>query len=245
MSQDWTDNPFNVGHVWDEDLDEANDNFDALKSSFAGSSTPANAVAGMWWYNSGTLYMRLFDGTIWHNVFNASTGRIVDTDQCSGITITAGTGLSGGGALSADRTISHAAHNGDVTGTASLAFAEYNSGNYVLYDSGEFYNSYSSSMDKKIEIYMPRGGMVRTQVRVQGPNTGTSYAAVYVNGSLTGAMRSNSNDSTWATYTENISVSAGDLLQLYSRLSTYATSNLGLQFKVACGNPHREIADTL
>jgi hypothetical protein len=43
----------------------------------------------------------------------------------AGITksISAGTGLSGGGQLNADRTISHAAHTGDVTGTTSLTIA--------------------------------------------------------------------------------------------------------------------------
>lgn len=35
-------------------------------------------------------------------------------------TITAGTGLSGGGNLSADRTLAHAAHTGDVTGATAL-----------------------------------------------------------------------------------------------------------------------------
>lgn len=36
------------------------------------------------------------------------------------VTLTAGTGLSGGGALTANRTVSHAAHTGDVTGTTAL-----------------------------------------------------------------------------------------------------------------------------
>jgi hypothetical protein len=41
----------------------------------------------------------------------------------SNINISAGTGLSGGGDLSTNRTISHAAHTGDVTGSASLSIA--------------------------------------------------------------------------------------------------------------------------
>lgn len=38
-------------------------------------------------------------------------------------TISAGTGLTGGGSLGANRTISHAAHTGDVTGDAALTIA--------------------------------------------------------------------------------------------------------------------------
>jgi len=41
----------------------------------------------------------------------------------SNITISAGTGLSGGGALDANRTITHAAHTGDVTGATALTIA--------------------------------------------------------------------------------------------------------------------------
>jgi hypothetical protein len=41
----------------------------------------------------------------------------------SNITITAGTGLSGGGTLAASRTITHPAHTGDVTGATTLTIA--------------------------------------------------------------------------------------------------------------------------
>lgn len=41
----------------------------------------------------------------------------------SATTVSAGTGLTGGGDLSANRTISHAAHTGDVTGTTTLTIA--------------------------------------------------------------------------------------------------------------------------
>jgi len=48
-----------------------------------------------------------------------------EDDIVDGITrsIIAGTGLSGGGQLNADRTLSHAAHTGDVTGAAALTIA--------------------------------------------------------------------------------------------------------------------------
>lgn len=48
-----------------------------------------------------------------------------EDDIVDGITrsIIAGTGLSGGGQLNADRTLSHAAHTGDVTGTTALTIA--------------------------------------------------------------------------------------------------------------------------
>lgn len=48
-----------------------------------------------------------------------------EDDIVDGITrsIIAGTGLSGGGQMNADRTLSHAAHTGDVTGTTALTIA--------------------------------------------------------------------------------------------------------------------------
>jgi len=50
------------------------------------------------------------------NINTDCTGATVQNTR----TITAGTGLSGGGTLAADRTISHASHTGDVTGAAAL-----------------------------------------------------------------------------------------------------------------------------
>lgn len=53
------------------------------------------------------------------NINKDCTGATVQNTR----TITAGTGLSGGGTLAADRTISHASHTGDVTGAAALTIA--------------------------------------------------------------------------------------------------------------------------
>jgi hypothetical protein len=50
------------------------------------------------------------------NINKDCTGATVQNTR----TITAGTGLSGGGTLAANRTISHASHTGDVTGAAEL-----------------------------------------------------------------------------------------------------------------------------
>ena len=49
-----------------------------------------------------------------------------EDDIVDGITrsVIAGTGLSGGGLMNADRTITHAAHTGDVTGSTALTIAD-------------------------------------------------------------------------------------------------------------------------
>lgn len=122
MSQDYTDDCFASAHNGQEDLANIEKNFACLKSSFSGASAPANPVEGLHWLDTTSHIIKIRNeaNNAWLNFFNAATGKADDAAKCSDITITAGTGLSGGGALSASRTISHAAHTGDVTGAGAL-----------------------------------------------------------------------------------------------------------------------------
>lgn len=52
--------------------------------------------------------------------FLASINTLLASKANTSTTISAGTGLSGGGSLAASRTISHASHTGDVTGSTTL-----------------------------------------------------------------------------------------------------------------------------
>ena len=72
MSQDFTDDCFGGGHVAQTDLQNIENNFAALKSTFSGASAPPNAVAGMFWYdtNNNILKLRNEANNAWISVFD-------------------------------------------------------------------------------------------------------------------------------------------------------------------------------
>jgi len=122
MSQDFTDDCFASGHVAQTDMQNIENNFAALKSCFSGSSAPPDTVAGMWWYDTSADILKLRNeaNSAWLNVFDFSIGA---SYGAKGIAVSSGAGLSGGGELITNQTISHAPHTGDVTGSASLTIA--------------------------------------------------------------------------------------------------------------------------
>lgn len=69
--------------------------------------------------------------------------------------ITAGTGLSGGGTLASNRTISHAAHTGDVTGATALTIA-----------AGAVTPSKTSFIDDLTKIYVGRVSSSGTSINL-------------------------------------------------------------------------------
>lgn len=123
MSQTFTEDCFAGGHVAQTDMQNIENNFAALKSCFSGSSAPSNLVAGMWWFDTtdNILKLRNEANDAWLNVYDFANQV---SYGAKGITITAGTGLSGGGELTTNRTISHGSHTGDVTGTGALTLAD-------------------------------------------------------------------------------------------------------------------------
>jgi hypothetical protein len=121
MSFTWTDNCFESGHVAQTDLQNIENNCLALKKSFESTGAPSNAVAGMPWFDSSTGFLKYRNSanSAWKNLLDVDSGFAINC----GRTVSAGAGLSGGGQLTANRTISHAAHTGHVTGTAALTIA--------------------------------------------------------------------------------------------------------------------------
>lgn len=61
MSQDFTDDVYASGHQATTDLENMEKNFAALKSSFSGTTAPANTVAGMLWYDTTQKLMKQRD----------------------------------------------------------------------------------------------------------------------------------------------------------------------------------------
>jgi hypothetical protein len=91
----------------------------------------------------------------------------------------------------------------------------------MLYSDGQKTNATTSWVKEK-EALIHKDGTVRVKFDMRGW-TSEFYgsAQIYLNGSSEGTLRTNG--ATYTTYSEDISVSAGDLLQLYLK-SSYASA---------------------
>ena len=122
MSQTWSDNSFEGGHVAQTDLQNMENNFACLKSCFAGATAPSNAVDGMWWHDTtANMIKHYYDGA-WRIVFDLANLYAITARDCSR-SVVAGTAITGGGALTGNVTLNHDAHTGDVTGAAALTIS--------------------------------------------------------------------------------------------------------------------------
>ncbi|MFA5436149.1 MAG: hypothetical protein WC372_08950 [Candidatus Neomarinimicrobiota bacterium] len=88
MAQDYTTDPYNSAHVVATDMGEINNNFAALKSAFSGATTPANTVAGQWWYDTTAhiLKVRNEANTAWLSVWDLANNKPVITNLSAEIT---------------------------------------------------------------------------------------------------------------------------------------------------------------
>ncbi|HQP29943.1 MAG TPA: hypothetical protein PLB81_01335 [Deltaproteobacteria bacterium] len=235
MSQSWTDDCYDSTHVGQTDLQNMENNFACLKSSFSGASAPSNPVAGMFWLDTTNhiLKMRNEANSAWISLYDMANSRAVDAAKASGISITAGTGLIGGGALSASRSIAIA--DGGVGATqiadgciTAAKLAPYSAGDYVIAASYQGRSTSSTSYVKLKEIQLDRAGTLRIYFELLGVQ---STARIYRNGSAVGTERSGP-----GAFTEDISGwSAGDLVQLYAKTSnsSYPTTVSNFRIKAS------------
>jgi len=121
----WVDDIFAGGHVAQTDMQNFENNLGLLKNCFAGTSAPTVGVAdGMWWLDTTNRLLKYRENSGWVSIWDfVAGGPVGGAGVPTSRLISAGAGMSGGGDLSADRTLTHAAHTGDVTGAAALAIA--------------------------------------------------------------------------------------------------------------------------
>ncbi|MBW2647293.1 MAG: hypothetical protein JRE23_14180 [Deltaproteobacteria bacterium] len=88
MSQDYTDNVFAPDHAVQTDMQNVENNFAALKSAFSGATTPANTVAGMWWFDTTANILKLRNeaNNAWQNVWNFASNKPVIANLSNEIT---------------------------------------------------------------------------------------------------------------------------------------------------------------
>ena len=94
MAQNYTINSFQSDHVGQSDLQNMENNFECLRSTFSGSSAPANAIAGKQWFdttkkllkirnNANSAWLGVMTGTaafkIWVYSNSAEDGWVIDS----------------------------------------------------------------------------------------------------------------------------------------------------------------------
>ncbi|MFA5160246.1 MAG: hypothetical protein WC484_07075 [Candidatus Omnitrophota bacterium] len=118
----------------------------------------------------------------------------------------------------------------------------YTAGSYLETSSDTEKTISAVSYTKMKEIRVGRGGVVTASFDIKNVVSGypqyVSYGRIYVNGVAVGTQRSNATN-VYATYSQNFTVNAGDLIQVYAYItngSAYITGYIK-NFRVYCGNP--------
>ena len=228
--QTYTDNCFTTTGVVQTQMGQVEENFAALKSAFSGATTPANTVAGMWWFDTTANILKLRNeaNSAWLSVWDFANNKPIVTNNISadfGAALkdpaagTAGLRTLGTTAVKAaagndsrfstipdDYVTTIKILNGNVT---AVKLQVYTAGDYLeASDSGATNNN---TYTKVAEIYLPRSGTIRTVLSLSNPS-GIGHGRIYRNGAAVGTDQSHSP----YTWTQDISGwSAGDLCQLY------------------------------
>ena len=227
-AQNFTDDTFNAGHVAQEDLQNMEYNFLCLKSSFSGGGSPANPVAGMWWYDTTADILKLRNETnnAWLNVYDFANQRVplaLLATNCSR-TVVAGTGITVSGSLNGGN-VTVGLSSGGV-GATQLANGAVNPSKLSGYTAASTYIIAASDSERSVvattwtiykEVRLDKGGSLRISFDLYCPGSGNdAHARIYRNGSAVGIARERT-AAGWQTFTEDISGwSAGDLVQLYA-----------------------------
>ena len=240
--QTYTDNVFATDHAVQTDMQNVENNFAALKSAFSGATTPADTVAGMWWFDTTANILKLRNeaNNAWQSVWDFANNKPVITNLSAEITgamiaaalkdpiaTTAGLRTLGTGAAQALPGNTDLLADNTVTGAKLVAAI---AGNYQeAVGSG---SSTSTTAVKVAEWYIPRSGTYRTKLTL-APESGSvaSFGRVYRNGVGVGTGRGA------GSFSEDISGwSVGDLCQLYVWTNNGAGTSTGY-LTICSGNP--------
>ena len=88
MSQTYTISCFDGSDVWSIDLQAMEDNFEALRTHFSGVAQPANAIAGMTWYDTTNHILKIRDETnnVWLSIWDLANNKPVIANLSAEIT---------------------------------------------------------------------------------------------------------------------------------------------------------------
>lgn len=217
---------------------------------YQGVGTPEASVAA----GVGSLYLRT-DGGADTSVYrkesgSGDTGWVAIKAPASLPLSTANGGLGADASAWTALDILYLSSTG-VIGHRALASTDYpaiagsyTAGNYFIAGPSRFATMTSiTSYTKIAEMYIPRSGSLRIKFSLAGNDGGvTTYGRIYRNGSAVGTERTQSGAGSLIDQSEDISGwTAGDLLQLYSKVSANSGTQQAGALKIYEGTPVTEI----
>jgi hypothetical protein len=122
-----------------------------------------------------------------------------------------------------------------LLGSGDLTVAtQYAAGSTALITANTERNTTSTTYAKLKEIYLAYGGVVSTTFDLKKGNEGdaAAYGRIYIDGVAAGTERSRDNVA-YQTFTEDITVTAGCLIQLYAKIASGTAYVQNFQIKVA------------
>lgn len=89
MSQNYSDDVFGSTQQVQTNMQQIEDNFACLKSSFSGAAAPPDPVAGMWWFDTDAniLKLRNEDNNAWLSIWDLANNKPVVTNLSAEITL--------------------------------------------------------------------------------------------------------------------------------------------------------------
>ncbi|MCG8638488.1 MAG: hypothetical protein MI862_02070 [Desulfobacterales bacterium] len=228
MAQTYSDNCYAPNSSPQVDMPLVEQNFAALKSSFSGASAPANSVAGMWWYDTGTHILKIRNRTnsAWQNVWDLAKNKPVITNLSNEITApminsalkSPIAGVEGLRTLGVGAKQACAGNDSRLSDKRAPLDAV--PGSILVGGSDDIEETRSAVMTKIKEVTVGFPGGYRIDFNLNNRVNNVvfhSYAQIYRNGSAVGALRSVYNNES-KTFSQNIyGWRAGDLCQIYGR----------------------------
>jgi len=220
MAQTYTVDPYaGTGKTADAVMEDVNENFAALKSSFSGDSSPSNPVEGQFWLDTDDDILKQYIDGDWVSVYDTANEELllgladdsVDTDQIADSAVD--TDQLAASAVTAAKLDANA-----VTGAKLPA---YTAGDYLITDWS------SASEDDSSYVLMAqwkvgRSGTVRVRLKYKNESTplnGGGYiqikkggVAQYTGGPFTNTALTNG-------YYDLV-VSSEDIIQVYIKITT-------------------------
>lgn len=219
MSQSYSSNCFSTANVIETDMQNVENNFDALRSLFSGSSAPTSPDAGQLWYDTGSSSVKIRYNSSWVEWWDMG-GQCVAAGQVKTASLAAGalsTDAAGRGKMANGYITNVHVADVDVTkvtnlNKAAVIFSWYTTG-LVLSGPGESKTLYLS------RAYLPNTGANKLKANFIGtPTPGNAIDfTITVNtssvsfGSMTATYLDGAtyvNVSTWLGASVNLSLSA-------------------------------------
>jgi len=207
MSQVYTDDCFAGGHAGQTDLQNMENNFASLKSSFSGATQPSNVVAGMFWLDTTNVILKYRNSLnsewfgvmhgdvnqkIWVYRNSAMSGWVVDSSVSDKVlALKGGSTYTTGAATAGSWTVSGLTVDGHTHGPGTFAGPSHA---HTLVDSGSgIYGTGDAVVAYGGYVYVAGAGPAAYQLTT---NTGTPSATAVVGTSASGTGTIPS-DGTW------------------------------------------------